>query len=51
MEDLLENCARCKKNHKIIIKKFSKYPVYNNKEIWTHYSICPNTKEPILIKM
>jgi len=44
----INGCARCGKNHNYLeIKKFKKNPVRNN----THFAVCPNTKEPILIKI
>lgn len=44
----LRKCARCGKDHNfsILFKKF-KIPINE----WTHWGMCPNTKEPILLKL
>ena len=44
----IKTCARCAKAHEDLpMKKFSKYPIRD----YTHFTTCPNTKEPILIKI
>lgn len=48
-EDMLayiQDCARCGMDHEVLMKKF-KRPVRE----WTHYSLCPITHEPILMKI
>lgn len=43
----VKNCARCGKNHKdITFMRFKNPPTTH-----THWSMCPNANEPILMKM
>ena len=41
------NCARCQKDHeKLLFKKLQ-----NSCLTFTHFSICPTNKEPLLLKI
>lgn len=47
MKISIERCARCGRNHKwLSIRKFRRPPPDA-----TYFAICPNTKEPILVKV
>lgn len=43
----VENCARCGTGHKNIKFAKLKKPCVS----WTHWAICPETGEPILLKI
>jgi hypothetical protein len=48
-ESPIEKCARCGKNHRRILYKKFKRAVQANVE-YTHWGLCPRTKEPILMR-
>jgi len=43
----VKNCARCDQDHVSLM--FTKFT--NPIDDWTHFSICPYNKEPILLKV
>lgn len=46
----LKGCARCDEDHiNLEMYPFSKHPIEDKDGIWTHYVICPNTNEPVLV--
>ena len=48
---LVQGCARCGGKHtKIVAKRFIN-PVQLGNDCWTHWWICPKTKEPGICKL
>lgn len=48
----VNNCARCSENHDLNFIEFSKNPIEDSDgTIWNYWAICPNTNEPILLKV
>jgi hypothetical protein len=45
------SCARCGQDHEVEFKKFQRPIEDSDSTVWTHWGICPNTDEPILLKM
>jgi hypothetical protein len=45
------NCARCGESHEVNFAKFSLEGVDINGDIFTHWGMCPETSEPILLKI
>lgn len=47
------NCARCGKDHdELIFKQFAQNPIEDSDgTIWNYWAMCPDTKEPILLKI
>lgn len=46
---LLVCCARCGRNHRAV--KFMRLTRLQPDAEWTHYSVCPRTAQPILMKL
>jgi len=46
MKTEIKCCARCEKDHEVEVKVFTNPP-----PIYTHWALCPNLNEPILIKI
>lgn len=40
----VEDCARCGGDHEIVASPFTRPP-----ENYSHYAVCPETEEPILV--
>lgn len=48
--NIVKGCARCGGNHKnVIVKKFRK-PIFTGTYFWTHWWTCPKTKEPVIAR-
>jgi len=47
----IKNCARCQQEHTDM--KFSPFniPIRLGNRRYTHWTICPNTKEPIILEV
>lgn len=48
----VENCARCKRNHKDVRFEVFKHPVIAgpmNNDLYTHWAPCPTNGQPILM--
>lgn len=47
------NCARCQQNHEqVTFYKFINNPIRDTDgTIWNYWRLCPNTQEPILLKV
>jgi hypothetical protein len=43
----VKDCARCQEDH--LNLEFSKLRIPSNS--WTHWASCPNTMEPIMLKL
>lgn len=43
------NCARCKRNHKNLRFERLTHPVFQGKDIYTHWAPCPRNGQPILM--
>lgn len=46
MKTNIVSCARCEKDHEVEVKEFTNPPPN-----YTHWALCPNLQEPILIKV
>lgn len=46
----ISNCARCGKTHRVEPYQFRRPVEINNETFW-HYANCPETNQPVLIKM
>lgn len=50
--ELIKNCARCGKDHKeLSFYKFINPIEDSDGTIWNYWILCPNTGEPILMKV
>ncbi len=45
MKVTVRRCQRCGKNHQMVFAKLT-----NPADEWTHWGLCPNTKEPVLLR-
>lgn len=45
----IENCARCGQDHMVNYKEFESPPVDGYGATWSHWAICPVSKDPIAI--
>lgn len=50
MKLLVQNCARCGETHEINFEEFSLRPVKSGGDTRTHWGMCSNTNEPVLMK-
>lgn len=49
--DRMENCARCGESHlKLPMFRFGR-PVVAGTTTFTHWCLCPKTKEPVVLKV
>lgn len=46
---MVERCARCEQDHEVEFFKFAGNPVFLVEKSFTHWGLCPNTDEPILM--
>jgi len=53
VETGVSHCARCGKDHKdkIIFKEFLRPIVDSDGTVWNYWGKCPNSGEPILLKI
>ncbi len=51
MDILVANCARCGAEHHVGFTEFRRPMVYGDNTQWTHWGICPNTNEPIMLRI
>lgn len=49
----LTNCARCRGDHKSLeFRRFIRYVIADSDgTVWSWWALCPNTGEPILMKI
>jgi hypothetical protein len=43
------HCARCGEDHEMEFSKFSDNPIECDETIYTHWGLCPNTSEPVIL--
>ncbi len=46
---LVKRCARCGDDHEVEFFEFKGNPVVSGEETSTHWGVCPNLNEPILM--
>lgn len=51
MEIIVRSCARCGQTHKVHFEKFAQNPIIAYGDIMTHWGMCPNINEPILMRI
>lgn len=49
MKITVEYCSKCEESHEIEAKKLDTFVEANGK-VWTHWFICPNTKDLVLVR-
>lgn len=47
----VKGCARCGQNHCISFSKFTKSPLACGDETYGYWGICPELKEPIVLRI
>jgi hypothetical protein len=47
----VHGCARCGEDHKDMDFRAFRSPIFDSDgSVWTHWAICPNFDEPVLLK-
>lgn len=47
----VRNCARCGRDHEMDFYEFSEDPIDCDGVVYTHWGYCPNTNEPVLLRV
>lgn len=48
ISQMIINCARCKKNHRMPFNKFQR-PPKDADGVWKYWGVCPTTGEPLFL--
>lgn len=51
MKTIVSNCARCGDTHEVEFREFAKNSIGLDEDVLTHWGMCPNLNEPILMRI